>query len=59
MKYKYNGSDVRVFPTLGITVKPGDEFEAPENFDVPNVVPTGAKKSTPATSAASDPTVGE
>lgn len=59
MKYKYNGSDVRVFPTLGITVKPGDEFEAPENFDMPNVVSTGAKKSTIATSAASDPTVGE
>jgi hypothetical protein len=40
-------------------VKPGDEFEAPDKFDVPNVVPAGAQKSTPATSAASDPTVGE
>lgn len=59
MKYKYEGTDVRVFPTLGITVEPGDEFEAPENFDVPNVVPTGAKKSTTATSAASDTTLGE
>ena len=59
MKYKYNGSDVRVFPTLGITVEPGDEFEAPENFDVPNVVPTGAKKTTPTPSAASDTTLGE
>jgi hypothetical protein len=59
MKYKYNGTDTRVFPTLGIIVKPGDEFEAPENFNVPNVVPAGANKSTPVTSAASDTTVGE
>ena len=62
MKYKYNGTDERVFPTLGIIVKPGDEFEAPDNLDVPNVVPAGAHKATPvppATSAASDTTLGE
>jgi hypothetical protein len=59
MKYKYTGTDSRVFPTLGITVKPGEEFEAPDKFDVPNVVPAGAHKSTPATSAASDTTLGE
>lgn len=59
MKYTYNGTDSRVFPTLSLVVNPGDEFEAPENFDVPNVVPSGAKKPTPATSAASDTTVGE
>jgi hypothetical protein len=53
MKYKYMGTDSRVFPSLGITVNPGDEFEAPENFDVPNVVLSGAKKSTTPT------TVGE
>ncbi len=58
MKYKYTGTDSRVFPTLGITVKPGEEFEAPDKFDVPNVVPAGANKSTPATSAASDSTLG-
>jgi hypothetical protein len=46
MKYKYIGTDSRVLPTLGITVNPGDEFEAPENFDVPNVVLSGAKKPT-------------
>jgi hypothetical protein len=33
MKYKYNGTDERVFPSIGITVKPGDEFDAPEGFD--------------------------
>ena len=62
MKYKYNGTDERVFPTLGIIVKPGDEFDAPDNLDVPNVVPAGAHKATPvppATSAASDSTLGE
>jgi hypothetical protein len=61
MKYKYNGTDERVFPTLGIIVKPGDEFEAPDNLDVPNVVPAGAHKANPvpATSAASDTTLGE
>ena len=32
MKLKYNGTDERVFPSLGITVKPGDEFDAPEGF---------------------------
>lgn len=59
MKYKYTGTDSRVFPTLSIVVAQGEEFEAPDNLDVPNVVPAGANKSTPVTSAASDPTVGD
>lgn len=59
MKYRYTGTDSRVFPTLSIVVKPGDEFEAPDNFDVPNVVPAGAQKTTPATSVTPDTTVGE
>lgn len=33
MKYKYNGTDERVFPSIGVTVKPGDEFDAPEGFN--------------------------
>lgn len=36
MKLKYIGTDERVFPTLGITVKPGDEFDAPEDFSHPD-----------------------
>jgi hypothetical protein len=40
MKYKYNGTDERVFPTLGVVVKPGEEFEAPENFVAADVVPS-------------------
>jgi len=33
MKYTYNGDHEREFPTLGLTLKPGDTFEAPKNFD--------------------------
>jgi hypothetical protein len=29
-----------VFPTLGVVVKPGEEFEAPENFVAADVVPS-------------------
>jgi hypothetical protein len=36
MKYKYNGTDERVFPSIGKTVKPGDEFDAPEGFTHPD-----------------------
>ena len=37
MKYKYNGTDERVFPGVKVTVKPGDEFDAPEGFTAANV----------------------
>jgi hypothetical protein len=40
MKYKYNGTDERVFPSLGVVVKPGEEFEAPEDFVAADVVPS-------------------
>lgn len=66
MKYKYNGTDERVFPSLGITVMPNDEFDAPDNFSAANVVAVGTKTFTkpteikePTKSAASDATVGE
>jgi hypothetical protein len=45
MKYKYNGTDERVFPSIGVTVKPGDEFDAPEGFVAANVTLAGAKPS--------------
>jgi hypothetical protein len=51
-KYIYIGEDTRIFPTLGITVTKGDEFDAPDDFSVHNV----SKKTTKATQA---PTVGE
>jgi hypothetical protein len=66
MKYTYNGTDERVFPSIGITVKPGDEFDAPEGFDVADVTPAGSKPSFPkptepisTVSAASDKKLGE
>ena len=40
MKYKYNGSDERVFPTISLTVEAGDTFDAPDDFSAPDVSPT-------------------
>ena len=45
MRYKYNGTDERVFPGVKVTVKPGDEFDAPEGFNAANVVPAAPKPS--------------
>ena len=42
MKLRYNGTDERVFPAIGITVKPGDEFDAPEGFAHPDCAPAGS-----------------
>lgn len=44
MKFKYIGETEKVFPTLGITVKNGDEFEAPDNFVAVNVVHVNSGK---------------
>lgn len=43
MKYKYVGEAERVFPHLGITVQPGDEFDAPAGLDIADVVSADAK----------------
>lgn len=64
MKLTYKGTDERVLPTLGITVKPGEEINAPEGFSHPDFVAGGAAKpaiQTPTIkqSAASDTKVGE
>jgi hypothetical protein len=63
MKYKYNGTDERVFPSLGIVVKPNEEFDAPDNFSAADVTPAGAKVApkpqAPTQSAASDLKAGE
>jgi hypothetical protein len=50
MKFQYNGADERTFPSIAITVQPGDTFDAPEDFSATNVSPV--TKST-------KPTVGE
>ena len=38
MKYTYIGSDERVIPSRGLTVKPGDEFDAPAGLKLHDVV---------------------
>ena len=62
-KYRYIGTDERVFPSLGITVEPNDEFDAPDDFVAYAVEPASAKISTKptaptTTSAAPDTTQG-
>jgi hypothetical protein len=47
MKYKYIGTDERVFPSLGVVVNSGDEFDAPENFVAQDCVPSGEAKAFP------------
>jgi hypothetical protein len=44
MKLTYIGSDERAFPTLGITVKPGDEIDAPDGFAHPDFTAGSAPK---------------
>ena len=62
--YQYNGDEVRVFPTLGVTLKPGDTFDSTENIiSVDVALASGLKKTatapTPEPSAAPDTTQGE
>jgi hypothetical protein len=47
MRLKYNGTDERVFPAIGVTVQPGDEFDAPEGFTHPDCAPAGSSKVLP------------
>ena len=43
MKLIYKGTDERVFPSLSMTVKPGDEFDAPEGFSHPDCIASDTK----------------
>jgi hypothetical protein len=66
--YTYTGDVVLEFPTLVLTVKPGDTFDAPDGFVAANVAPATGKKAAPAAapvtpipsspSASSDSTAG-
>ena len=47
MKFVYTGESEIVFPTLGITVKQGDSFDAPDDFSAPFVSPFANKLATP------------
>jgi len=44
MKYRYNGTDSRVIPSLGIIVNSGDEFDAPEGFSAADVTAASGTK---------------
>ena len=37
MKFTYTGSDERTFPSISVTVSPGDTFDAPDDFDAADV----------------------
>jgi hypothetical protein len=52
--YTYTGSEVRQFPTLVLTVSPGDTFEAPDDFVATDCAPS--KKAAPV--VAPTPSVG-
>lgn len=52
--YKYTGEDDREFPTLGLTVKAGDTFDAPSDFVSYNVISAQSPKEVPVA-----PTVGD
>jgi hypothetical protein len=44
MKVTYKGTEERVFPSLGTTVKPGDVIDAPEGFSHPDFTVGGEAK---------------
>lgn len=41
--FTYSGSDERVFPTISVVVKPGEKFEAPDDFSAVDVTPNKTK----------------
>jgi hypothetical protein len=53
--FTYTGKVVLEFPTLVLTVKPGDTFDAPADFAAPDCAPS-VKNPTP--SAATDTKLG-
>jgi hypothetical protein len=61
--YTYTGDTVREFPTLVLTVNPGDTFDGPDDLIAADVVPAAASKkaasiAAPQPSASSDTTAG-
>ena len=45
--FTYNGTYEIVFPSIAVTVAPGDSFEAPDDFTALNVTPAKKSKSAP------------
>jgi len=42
--YRYEGEEELVFPSLGVTVKNGDEFEGPDGLTINKLVVVDTKK---------------
>jgi hypothetical protein len=66
MKQTYKGTEERVFPSLGVIVKPGDVIDAPEGFNHPDFIvggemkpsfTTAPKSETPTTQSAASDTI--
>lgn len=47
--FKYMGESERTFPSLGITVLPGEDFDAPTDFDSTDVILVKTAKATAVT----------
>jgi len=63
-RYKYTGTDKRAFPSLGLTVAPNEEFDAPDDFNAYEVISINAKISAkpatpPTTFVTTNTTAGE
>jgi hypothetical protein len=46
--FTYKGEGERVFPSIGVTVKSGESFEAPSDFDALDVIQVKTVQATPA-----------
>jgi hypothetical protein len=63
-RFQYDGEAEMVFPTIGVTVKKGEQFDAPDDFKAVGVsaalsVKQEIKKAVSQSSAPSDTTAGE
>jgi len=56
-KYTYNGDETLVFPTLGVVVSAGDQFDGPDGLTTSGltIVTGGRGSSAPADPAPSEP----
>jgi hypothetical protein len=48
-KYRYEGEEELVFPTLGLVIRNGDEFETDADLTINKLVVADTKKSKPIT----------
>lgn len=51
-QFQYNGEEEMVFPTISVTVKKGDKFDAPDDFSAVGVSPVSSVSSKKSESSA-------